>query len=224
MKAAPEAEAERRPRPESQAFPGWWSGTCNCGQLLSSVAAICATASSRCSQLSRMSNSCRGRRKSIGLERSGRSPLSVRSKVAAMVLVASGGSLIGANSVSQTPWTYPGANSSPTRNARRLLPQPAAPERVSKRTPSCRRKPHSSANSCHRPMKELRATGKRQAGFVHPSPLPPGSGRRWRLLCRPRPGSPGARSSPVRWQCLGLGQKGRASWPDRGNADSSPAG
>ena len=103
------------------------------GQAASSAASWEA-AGNTCSKLSRMSSSVRSRRYSASRSSRGRRPLSTMPSLWASVGSTRLGSRTGARSTSVTPSGNLSAIWAPASRARRVLPTPAGPVTVSRRT------------------------------------------------------------------------------------------
>ncbi len=131
----------------------------------------CEAAATTCSKLSSSSNrrlSCRNH-----FNRSSRRNPS-RSLIArcwAMVGRIRSGSLMGASEMKETPSTKSLAREVPTCTARRVLPTPPVPTRVSRRTSERSRRLQMAATSCSRPINWVNCAG-RGARMPGPAPSP----------------------------------------------------
>ena len=117
-----------------------------------------AAASSRCSQLSTRSSSFRSRRWERRRVRGSVAAWSRRSKAARTALSTRAGSRTSASSTSQAPSGKARARSVPLRIARRVLPTPPGPTRVTRRTVASFFR--SSASSRRRPTKLVASAGR----------------------------------------------------------------
>ena len=163
------------------------------GQARSSVSTSSAAGSSTCSQLSMTTSSCLLRRNSTSASTRVCPPRRTTSNTAAMAAGTAAGSRTGASSTSHAPSEKRGSTSAAACSARRVLPTPPTPVRVTT-LPSASAAP-TRARSRSRPTNELSCSGRfpgkassdRSAGN-RPSPTwNTRSGRsRSRRRCSPR--------------------------------------
>ena len=135
------------------------TSTLSCRQAASSSATWRA-APTTCSKLSSSSKSRFSPKKAFSRSSTGWPASSLRSSASAMVGRANAGSRRGARFTKYTPSGNASLSSAATCSARRVLPMPPGPVRVSKRTSSRRSRRPTAATSCSRPMNAVGWTGK----------------------------------------------------------------
>ena len=132
------------------------------GQVLSSVSARSAHASTRCSQLSRIRSALRPFRCSTSASVGERSGASRTPSAAAVARTTSSGSESGASSTHHTPLSNSSTISCAIARASRVLPAPPGPRSVRRRRSES--SPSTSAISLSRPTKLLGSSGKLSSG------------------------------------------------------------
>ena len=173
------------------------------GQRPSTRSTKTATASARCSQLSRTSSASRPARWSITASSPDRPCESPRPSVLATAVPTSSPSVTGTRSTNQTPSRRSAARPAATAAARRVLPTPPGPVAVTSRL-SCSAAV-SAATSAARPTNDVSGTGTARPAPAAPCPPPAAvsggvSARSWtkRASAR-RSGTSSLRSSDETW-------------------------
>ena len=138
--------------------PDWLPGCSRLGQLRSTTSTKRAAVPITCSQLSRISKLIWFRRWSVTMSMTARPGTSRTPRVCATTWGTSSASVSTARSISHTPSTYSSDTSAATRRARRVLPHPPAPVKVSSRDDP--RSRLISSICCSRPMKRVVGAGR----------------------------------------------------------------
>ena len=139
---------------------------CSAGQASRMCATTSATPAMRCSQLSKRSKVCRGRRWRSSASAIGWCGAAVTSRALASAPDTSAGSASGARSIQTTPSAKELVTSPAIASASRVLPTPPGPVSVSSGTASSSKKVRADTRSASRPIRRVRGWGSDPPRFA----------------------------------------------------------